>query len=467
MKKRLIGLLLVLTMVVTMFSGCLGGGKENDPDKTSDGTGNQTSSDAGTDKGLPPMTTENITLTYACWGLAEKGETEVRDKQLAGFMAKYPNIKVEFVNIDQGTWNEGLYNMAAAGTLPDVFWVFSVTEAVKNEWALDVTDMFNADPDTKEIYPSVREMAQINGRRYSVPTVMFPHVMFMNKTLFKKYNIPMPSYDWKVDEFIDLAKKLSHPEDYYFGTSNPLYYDLFDAWYNGNTRYGWDGKNYNLGEDWVKAMNLRYEFIDNKVCEWMTAEEKEKILGKPDAWPPGLGRTAMHIDWPWTIAMFQDVVPQQSGCEFTFYPLPKGPTGKQMAIIDNGVISATTQHPREAWELQKWTSWGADACNLRLEGYKEAGAPMSRLPVTTNKEVWNKIIANAPNDDFKALYERLTDVVPSPWPIAPGWGEFEAWMNEQDMWGKLDRREVAPADVAPELNKKLNEFKQQYIDSLQ
>ena len=48
-----------------------------------------------------------------------------------------------------------------------------------------------------------------NGRRFHVPGVMF-HMVFMNKTLFEKYNVPLPDYDWTFDEYKELAVKLSH-----------------------------------------------------------------------------------------------------------------------------------------------------------------------------------------------------------------------------------------------------------------
>lgn len=483
MSKKLVVFILILSMSLMILTSCGKGGDSstatestqvadsNAGDKTagdnvSDESGDSSADEAAEAGGLPPMTTDEITLTYACWGLHEKGEIEARDKQLAAFMEAYPNIKVEFIEIDQSSWNEALYNRAATGTLPDVFWVFSVTEAVKNQWALDVTDMFNADPDTQMIYEGIREVSQINGRRFHVPSVMFPHMVFMNKTLFEKYNVPLPDYDWTFDEYKELAVKLSHPEEYYFGTSNPIYYDFFDAWYDGTSRYGWDGENFNIGQHWVDAWNLRLDWIDQKVIEWMSAEEKEKVLGDPTAWPPGKGRTAMHIDWPWTVAMFEDVVSAETGCEFVYYPLPMGPSGKEMAIIDNSVISATTEHPREAWELQKWTSWGVEACKNRYEGYMEAGAPVSRLPVINNEEVWQQIIDGAP-EKMKGFYEHLlkVDITPSPWPIAPGWNEFEAWLAEQDIIGKIERREIRPEDVAEELNQKINEFKQQWLDS--
>jgi len=475
MVKKALAALLIFLLLFGMLTACTKGKDEpvdstptvaptDNAEKESDSEPSQEPTEPVSK--LEPMTTDEITLTYACWGLHEKGEIEVRDMQLAAFMEAYPNIKVEFIEIAQSAWNEALYNRAAAGTLPDVFWVFSVIDAVANQWALEVTDMFDADPDTQEIYPGIREISQYDGRRFHVPCIMFPNMVFINKTLFDMYNVPLPDYDWTFEDFKELAVLLSHPEDYNFGTSNPVYWDFFDAWYNGTSSYGWDGKDWHIGKNFADAYNLRLDWIDQKVVEWMTSEEKEQVLGDPAAWPPGKGRSAMHIDFPWTMATFNDVVSVETGCEFLYYPMPQGPTGRQQVIVDNSVISATTKYPREAWELQKWTSWGVEACKNRFAGYQEAGAPLSRMPVITNNDVWDQIISNAPNEPLKAFYEHLTDVVPAPYPFGPGWSEFMNWMGEQDIWGRIDRREIKPEDVVDEMNAKINEFKENFLASI-
>ena len=126
------------------------------------------------EEGLPPMTTEEITLRYACWGQAEAGEPEVVQALIAQFEEAYPNINVEFVAIDQGSWDETLTNLASQGQLPDVFWVFSVSAAVANEWALDLTEYFEKDPDTKELFPSMVTSTKIGGKNWSYPAVLFP-----------------------------------------------------------------------------------------------------------------------------------------------------------------------------------------------------------------------------------------------------------------------------------------------------
>ncbi len=469
-KKRFLSLMLACSLVLASFAGCGSGKSEsevsNASDTTSDVTVDQEAiNNEAEELGLPAMTTDEITLTYACWGLAEKGEIEARDKQLAAFMEAYPNITVEFVTIDQATWDDGLTSLAATGSLPDVFWVYSVTNAIANEWALDVTEFYEKDPDAKEVYSSMVENSRINGKLYSMPTVMFPYLVFLNKTYFEKENEPLPSYDWTMDDFKEIAERITHPDDFYFGTSNPNYTDYFPALYNaGQSAYGWDGENYHFDSVWADALKLKYDYIDNGVCEWGSAEDKLSYLGAEDAWPPAFGRSAMHFDWTWTIAYFEDAVTAQSGCEFLYYPQPAGPTGAQMAVVDYGIISANTEHPREAWELQKWTSWGKEACLNRYAGYKEAGLQVvSRMPVIDNAEVWDVVKSFTDREDIKAVYDHLTNVVPSISSVAPGYTEFNNWMNENEIWAQLDGREIAPEDIADELTEKANEFKEQWM----
>jgi multiple sugar transport system substrate-binding protein len=298
---------------------------------------------------------------------------------------------------------------------------------------------------------------------------MFPHLVFVNKTLFEKYNMPLPSYDYTVDDFFRIAEQITHPEEFYFGTSNPLYEDLFPGWYNGGQgKWGWDGEDYHFDQVWADAINKKYELIDSQVLEWAPPEDKLKFLGDEGAWPPGWGRSAMHIDWPWTISYFEESVTVQSGCEFLYYPLPQGKSGEQLVIVDNVVIGASTKHPREAWELMKMTTWGKEANLVRQKAYRDAGVKASRMPVTQNREVWSDLIDNAPDDNFKALYTRLMNdsMIPSNWPVSPAWGDIERWINEQDIYGRIDRRELNPADVMNELNAKAKELKEEWLANM-
>jgi ABC-type sugar transport system, periplasmic component len=417
---------------------------------------------------LAPMTTEPITLTFSLWGQDLEGNAEATAALVKQFTEKYPNITVEEVIIEQAQWDSTLQQKAAIGELPDVFGVFSVSAAVMNEWALPLDSYYAADPAAGDMYEAVLTNSKIGGSIYSVPWVLYPHMVIVNKTMFENYNEPLPSYDWKVDEFFEIAERLSHPEEFYFGTAQPLYEDLYPGWFNGNQgKWGWDGENYNFDEVWVAAIEKKYELMDADVLEWESAEDKIKFLGS-DAWPPAWGRVAMTIGFPWDIPNFDvnGINTQQSGCEFLFYPLPTGESGKVMHIIDNAVVAASTKHPREAWELLKWLTWGEEALLCRQAANREMGLSVSRLPATKNEAAWKDLIDNTAREDLKALYGSLTDVVPSNWPVAPGWGLIETWINENEIYAKIDSREITPAEIASELNQKANELKDQWLAEL-
>ncbi len=403
---------------------------------------------------MPPMTTENITLTVAHWGQAEAGEPEIIEALIAQFEAAYPNINVEFVAIDQAAWDQGLTTLASEGNLPDVFWVFNVPNAVANDWALDITWYMENDPDAKQLYPAMIENARINGKIYSYPAVMFPHIVYMNVTLFEQYNVELPDINWTWDEYFELAEELAHPEEYRYGVSSPLYVDLFPAAYQGQAKWGWDGEKYNFDEVWINAVETRAEVINNKICEWMTEEDKETALGDRYAWPPAHGINAMHIDFPWTLSQFEEVYSETTGCDWVYYPLPTGPAMSELAIVDNGVVSAATEYPREAWELAKWMSWGPQAALCRQKTYRELGYNVSRMPVVSTPEVWQDLLDNASEEMvpfYRGFLERGVNIVPSNWPVAPGWAELEAFYNANDIEGKILRGEISAADVAPEL----------------
>ena len=127
---------------------------------------------------------------------------------------------------------------------------------------------------------------------------------------------------------------------------------------------------------------------------------------------------------------------------------------REMAVVDTGVIYASTEYPREAWELSKWMSWGPQAALKRQETYRSLGYAVSRMPVVSTPEVWQDLLDNATEDlvpFYRGFLERGVNIVPSNWPVAPGWGTIDAYYNSNDIDGKILRGELSAADVAAEL----------------
>jgi ABC-type sugar transport system, periplasmic component len=154
----------------------------------------------------PVNQTKNIVLTYADWG-----DQELNQILIDAFMVEYPNIRVELRQDITGAgaaFTESLLNAQSANVLPDVFAIDNVPTGLSNGMLLDVTESWDADPDTKLVYPNIANAAVYNDKRFAIPSFQFIRGIYINLTLLDYYNIPIPDKDWKYDEFVDLAIQL-------------------------------------------------------------------------------------------------------------------------------------------------------------------------------------------------------------------------------------------------------------------
>lgn len=255
-----LGSMLVLASAFTTLVACNNAANSGDsePSSTPSTEGNSTQQPEETTDGLPAMTTENITLTYASWDNAYMNEY-LAEK----FMEKYPNITVELVELEQATWNEGLFNLASTGNLPDVFWYLGdVSAALDNHWLQDFSAYYNADPENELIPASIKDAGTFGDLRLSAPVKNLPFAIFLDRTVFEKLNIPMPSVDWTYSEMIDLAKKLTVPEQSIYGmnlftqltTISPIVNQE-----NSIGEFGYDGKSFDFSV-YAEAYEQQREF---------------------------------------------------------------------------------------------------------------------------------------------------------------------------------------------------------------
>ena len=197
------------------------------------------------EKQLPPMTTENITLTYASWENSYLNEFLVER-----FMEKYPNITVNLVHIDFGAWNDGLLNLAAAQNLPDAFWYLGNADiGLRNGWFGDMTEFFENDPETETIFETMRMQGYFDGeRKFAQPSKLLPFTVFLDKGIFEKLNVPMPSPDWTYDEMIELMQRMTVPEQGIFGYNTFTQLVTMAPIVNADAlgEFGWDGERYDL-----------------------------------------------------------------------------------------------------------------------------------------------------------------------------------------------------------------------------
>jgi multiple sugar transport system substrate-binding protein len=471
--KKIFAVLLVFSLVLAVLAGCSGSKNNSDASDQASSPAPSSAAVSASASETPAWQTEKITLKYAGYE-----DPKIEESMLKAFMEKYPNITVVRQNISN-PWNDSLTAAASAGDMPDVFWLDnayryngqSVQVGVANDWLLDLSPYYDNDPETDAIYPNVKKEAIYNGKRFATVAWEMLYGVYVNKTLFKKYNVELPPYNWTIDQMLDLAKKLSHPEDHFYGISGANDKLRFqedwpmanDASLGYNT---FDGEKFHFtNQEWIDAYNKQLELKRLKIEEKMTPEEKKKVFGNPDVWPFHEGHVAMAIEGSWTVSFVPAEMKKTGAGDLDFYPYPGGKAGQRMPVLPDYIgVSSATKHPEASYQLMKWMSWGKDGYLKRLDLYKEVNSSDGGLggnvgfPVTDYPEVWAKIEPLLPLGGEKAIVKLLKDGVPSYGKTLGGMAEYDQWLADSKITEQIEKGEVTPADKAKELEDKINEF---------
>ncbi|MFW5894563.1 MAG: ABC transporter substrate-binding protein [Bacillota bacterium] len=411
-----------------------------------------------------------IVLSYADWG-----DTEMNQALIDAFEEENPNVEVELRTDITGTGGEftqNLLNAQAAGVLPDVFAIDNVPTGYSNNMLLDISEYWDADPDTEAIYPNIKETAVYGDGRYAVPSFQFMKGIYLNLTILEDLNIDVPDKDWTYDEFVDLGREIRQKgkNDIIYGI-DPWYGDLDfasiwptqdheDVGYNT-----WDGEKFNFNSDmWIEAFEARNDLMDEDVVAGFTDEEMEEL---GDIWPWEAGQIGMRIDGSWNLWMIETMY-EDYGQEVGFWPYPGGDAGQfPPTILDFQVVSSQTDHPEKAYELAKWMTFGKEGWMTRLDIMEEREEVMlDRFPVADHEEVWNRTTlymnyVEGLQESVDLLEYSKPDV--DKW--LPGYKAFWEWVDvEENYWDDINDGLVSPDSFAPVWEEKINELVTEAIE---
>ena len=405
-----------------------------------------------------------ITLKWASWQ-----NSEMEKYMLEKFMEVNDNIIVEQVAIAQDSWEQGLYNLASTGDLPDAFTTFDLALATANEWTLDITHYYDEDSYTANITDEMKQAGLFDGVRYGLATWQFPCVMFLNKTLFESMNEPLPKLDWTMDDMVAIARRLSVPKDNIFGVADSMdglewIYRMYPVATTENLyEWGFDAKNGTFDlSSWANGYELAQKLIDEKVSAALSAEEREAVYGSATVPYAETGKLAMQADWYWGCHYFLSDVFKTNGTDWLIYPQPSN-SGRIQSVVDVGAVASNTLYPKEAYELLKFMTFGADGWQARIDWYQMENEPLAILPIAQDETVWNRVETFFPREDYRALYGTQNKWVPEDRKWMPGYGEFFTWTHEQDFYNQMREGIIKPKDMVSQMNLK---FKDLYNNSL-
>lgn len=329
MRKKLVAMLMSGLMVSMVMAGCGNNGADNrtEPNSNANGEGG--------------LTTDEITLKV--W--ESSGETEEFIKQAGEEFTKlYPNITIEYENVELGDANTQIALDGPGGVGADVFATPSNTigglVAGGHILAVDEEDVVG------KVAASCEAAVTYDGKIYGYPVSDETYALFYNKDLIEE----APTTWEEVEEFC---------KEFNSGSKYGIIWNVADAYYspiftgkNGNKLFGEDGTDtsstYMNNEEAIEGMEYFQSFrqyldvpaadlSDNAVCLAAFTE----------------GNAAMYITGPWNVASCED-----AGMNFGVAPLPALPGDENPAASFSGArtmqVSAYTDYPEEAKEFAKF-----------------------------------------------------------------------------------------------------------------
>ena len=373
-KKVLAGLLAVLMLLgMTAISGAEGVTGEYE-EVVIDGITYHKATD---------MTTEPITLTYFHFD-----QNEIVQHLADRFMELYPNITVIVQYENVSTYDDTLLNLVSARSTPDVIMYSDCDFALSNMLLSDISAYWDSDPETKAIASTINDAGVgtfMTKGRYAVPVKFFPTGMYIDRNVLDTLNIDEPERDWTWDDMLDLiedATVLDSPDGMaYYGCG---YYNRLDSYYGIAAsqqiigEFGFNGRTFDLG---VWAIGEQ-EFSDLKLGGYIAPSTETQAMedwtGDWEAWAGATGHVALFTEAFWTFqGTWNTEAFKQYNLDIVPYVVPAvseedaSADHHTIATIDFGGITPTCQHPREAYELLKFMSFGIDGWKTRIAVYND------------------------------------------------------------------------------------------------
>ena len=496
MRKRILALLLVCVMLISAV-GCSSNGDGGTPTGTDDApvvnddalkamSEDAAVLNATTGDGSIPgysVTTDNITLTY--WHY----EDETTVALLAeAFMLKYPNIKVECRLISD--MSTDCSAAAAAGTFPDVFSGTDSDTALANMYWRDISEWYDADPETKNIMSTINEygIGCFDTKcRYALPTWYMPSAVFIDRNVIEKLNLQMPRTDWTWNEMIDLIKAATLDDRSgmkYYGLG---YYNRLDSLYGIAAcsaaerrikgEFGFDGDTFDLSY-WAIG---EQQFSDLKLGGYVAPQQNTQAMedwsGDYANWFGATAHVAVFSEGFWTYQNLwgQEGYQEQYGLDIVPYVTPNVVDEKQHNVIANmymGGVSTSCKHPYEAYLLLKFMTFGVDGWLTRLEIYKNpkytnaSGTPLKNsnmpCPITLDEKVWEGYKSLFPQDaDHKQYWDDYFSSITRPvsygwYNIAGYWNFCDQYFNSIGIHELVDAGQAKAADYALQATEQAN-----------
>lgn len=371
MKKRFLAFTMTGITVAAMLAGC---GSSSSGTATSEGDAAGTVSTAA--EAQSTEASGDVT-TIRFYG----SDSEYNQNIVKGFEAQNPDVHVEIVPVDFDNAEQVIKTGIASGDPVDVsfFWAAQISAFADDDMALDLTPYLteNNNEWLNTFVPAYIDAGKIGDKYYAVSYQPVIETIYVNKDLFAKYNVEIPT---TYDDFVAACETFKANDVYGIGNWNGQNHQLLQQAYQYMADDG-TLDSYVGGEgDFTKCEGLRKCLENIKSCY--------------DAgyWYPGEGALTSTKDqtqaawYQGKIAMLFDAgsnageYSKNADFDVDIMPFPYVEEGGKYALntVTNALfIPANAKHPEEAVRFIKYYTSDAGIQEIINSG---------RLPATVSMQ---------------------------------------------------------------------------------
>lgn len=322
------------------------------------------------------------------------------------FEAKHPEIDLEFPMIGSKYADKITTVIAGGGdSVPDVI-MLAMDRVPKfaSAGAIQPLDELMTEEYKNSLYPMVLDALTVDGAVYAAARDVSPMAMYLNKALFEEAGIPIPEANWTVDEFLEIAKKLTKTDEnglatqwgYYFPKYPDTIYDWIIAF--GGRLISKDGKQSMIGSpETKKGLQFMYDLIHtHKVCP---TEAQHSQFGKGNFAAFLANKVGMQIA---ALSLSSSLNAATPPIEYVVLPLPTV-EGKHFthAFVNTWAIPRGAKDPAISWKVIEFLSG--------TEGQQIALDLGMGLPASKDVDI-SKFVAERP--DNQVFVDTLNYAVP-------------------------------------------------------
>ena len=393
---------------------------------------------------------KKVVIKYCGWDLGTEEENNLVRRLIANYNKNSTEVRIQMVS-SEGNPTEWLSTLASANNLPDVFLVENVAQAIKDDWALDLTSYVSQDPEWQDVEEGLRESVTYGEKVYAIPAAQDYIGYKINYDLVNNYatiddeaeNIFYAGSDlYTTDKLFEVVKSMRNINvndgTGYIGldmTGDIINWLPASLDETGTIKhFVWDGTNFQFTSDAMYDAILKIREIANTTEQYVLSsipdttgegddlvEHKKQIFGSVDRMDVfANGKLGFVQDGSWTSDTTHDF-------NYKFIGFPNN---KVISTADYMCVNAYSKNKDYAYEVAKYLTFGLQGCLDRfniIDNNKEAGLSLDGLPISTNSQVVDKwfdyVALNGLEEVFKCVAEGKIDVLVEGNKVVPGFIE--------------------------------------------